>query len=98
MQPRGVASSTAATWAFISRQSPRYTYGGSTIRPSQPASVAARASATASAVVNAEMDATTGALPLTALTQLRRILAFSSKDKVAPSPRDPRQTTPVQPF
>src|SRR4051794_34404314 len=50
MQERGVASKTALTCAFISRQSPWYTYGGSTINASQPSLAVAFASATASDV------------------------------------------------
>ena len=55
-----MARNTAVTCAFISGQSPQYTYGGSTIRPEQPALSTALASATASAVERAEIAATTG--------------------------------------
>ncbi len=47
----------------ISRPSPWYTYGGSTISPAHPPRSAARASATASSVESAEIPATTG-MPL----------------------------------
>src|ERR1022692_659459 len=70
------------------------------MRASQPRSAAAWARATASEVVSAEMEATTGP-PLwlwTASTQVHRTCNFSSQDNVAPSPNDPRATIPVQPF
>src|SRR5579862_4158039 len=92
------ASNTAATCDFISRQSPLYTYGGSTMRPSHPRSVAAFARATASEVLSAEIAATTGARCSTARTQVRRISSFSANDRVAPSPNDPRAKMPAQPL
>src|SRR6202522_3411268 len=98
MHESGVAPNTAATWVFISRQLPWYTYGGNTIRPSHPASAAAFARDTASEVVSAEMEATTGPRPRIALTHARSTPSFSSNDKVAPSPSDPRATIPLQPF
>src|SRR5919197_2015357 len=98
MQESGVALNTLLTCAFISCQSPWYTYGGKTIRASQPASAAAFANITASEVVSAEIDATTGALLFTARAQFRKIAIFSSNARVAPSPSDPRVTMPVQPL
>src|SRR5215467_3186516 len=98
MQESGVASKIAAMWAFVSRQSPRYTYGGSTIRPEQPALAAAFARETASAVESEEMAATTGTLPFTALTMFLRIASFSLNVRVGDSPSEPSITRPVQPF
>ena len=63
----------------------------------QPASSAARASATPSAVLSAAMPATTGIRP-SASTSVLRIATFSSNDKVALSPSEPGATTPSQPF
>src|SRR3974390_2036976 len=98
MQSSGLAASTAATCAFISRQSPRYTYGGQTISPEQPSTVAALASATDSAVLRDEIDATSVPYPLTAFPSVRKMSVFSLNESVAPSPREPKATTPVHPF
>ena len=48
--------------------------------------------------VSEEIAATTDARPLSALAQVFRTATFSSKDSVAPSPKEPKATTPVQPF
>ena len=53
MHESSVAPITASKCAFVSRQSPRYTYGGSTIRPPHP---------TAAARLR-ELDALRGAQP-----------------------------------
>src|SRR5580693_3753346 len=98
MQESGVARNTAAIWVFISRQSPRYTYGGKTISPEHPNSVAALASSTDSDVVREEIDATRVPCPSMAFPKVRRISVFSLNESVAPSPRDPRATTPAHPL
>src|ERR1700685_1299871 len=98
MQESEVARNTAATCVFISRQSPRYTYGGNTIRPEQPRSVADFASNTDSGVLRDEIDATRVPYPSTAFPRVRIISVFSSDESVSPSPREPKATTPVHPF
>src|SRR3954468_18980964 len=84
--------------AFISRQSPRYTYGGKTISPEQPRSLAAFASDTDSEVLSDEMDATRLPCPLTAFPKVRKMSFFSSNESVAPSPNEPKATMPLHPF
>jgi hypothetical protein len=66
--------------------------------PSHPWSAALLANATASDVVSAEIDATTGPRLRTASTEVRRIACFSSNDTVAPSPSEPSATIPEHPL
>ena len=98
MHDSGVARITAVTCAFVSRQSPRYTYGGSTISPSHPARCASLASATASAVLDAEMPATRKEPARSAVRHVSRIRTFSSNDSAGASPNDPSGTMPWAPL
>src|SRR5579871_845326 len=66
--------------------------------PSQPESAAIFARATASEVDSAEIAPTTDPRPPTLRTQARKISCFSENDRVAPSPNEPRATTPLQPL
>src|SRR5512135_1796684 len=97
MQASGVSAITAEKCACVSRQSPLYTYGGSTIRPSHPVSAPSSARRAASAVVRAATPATSGARPESASRHRRRTAFFSSNESEPPSPSEPRATTPVQP-
>src|ERR1041385_5432889 len=97
MQGSCVALNTAWTCVFIPAQSPQYTYGGNTIKPLHPISVALSASLTASAVLSDAIDAITNARSPTASTTVDQSSSFSSKLNVALSPSEPGVTIPVQP-
>ena len=81
----------------VSRQVPRYAYGGSTISPRQPHASAARAISTDSRVEQAPTAATTGTAAPTASTARVQSERFSSSVSSPPSPSDPGVTTAAHP-
>src|SRR5437867_12720560 len=97
MHGKCVARIIPAMCAFISRQSPSYTYGGRTINPRQPLSEAILANSAASAVLGEEIAATIGARSPAALVEASLSAVFSSRVKVAASLSDPGVTSPVHP-
>ena len=97
MQPSGVAANTRAKCVRVSRQSPTYAYGGSTINPRHPHVCAAWAISTASRVPHAPTAATTGnASPSTSTARVHSE-RFSSRESSPPSPSEPGVTNALHP-